>query len=260
MDGAAASATVQLLTEIDARRPLVGRSLTFRSIPAEAAARATGPPPRGSGARTDRASSGRTPSAPRSSERRTRANAKSAGSASRTRPPRRSSVWLRPCRRRASRGSNACAVSVPTSAARSPVARASVLADGTPVVSVIATEPAGPPLPLRERVRRLLADRRRALAAFAREGTLVTEPALTRFVGTATLSTLGVDAVAARPCQRQRQRRDTLRTGHRRAPRQRCFDRPGADVCCAGRRNSCGTNSCRSGRASAFSRAGALRR
>ena len=74
-----------------------------------------------------------------------------------------------------------------------------ILADGTPVVQIIATEPAGPPLPLRERVRRLLADRRRALAAFAREGTLLyaTEPALTRFVGTATLSTLGVDAVAA---------------------------------------------------------------
>ena len=74
-----------------------------------------------------------------------------------------------------------------------------ILADGTPVVLIIATEPAGPPLPLRERVRRLLADRRRALAAFALEGTLLyaTEPALTRFVGTATLSTLGVDAVAA---------------------------------------------------------------
>lgn len=74
-----------------------------------------------------------------------------------------------------------------------------ILADGTPVVLIIATEPAGPPLPLRERVRRLLADRRRTLAAFAREGTLLyaTEPALTRFVGTATLSTLGVDAVAA---------------------------------------------------------------
>src|SRR6478672_7152688 len=74
-----------------------------------------------------------------------------------------------------------------------------ILADGTPVVLIIATEPAGPPLPLRERVRRLLADRRRTLAAFAREGTLLyaTEPALTRFVGTATLSTLGVDSVAA---------------------------------------------------------------
>jgi signal transduction histidine kinase len=74
-----------------------------------------------------------------------------------------------------------------------------ILADGTAAVLIIATEPAGPPLPLRERVRRLLPDSRRALAAFAREGTLLyaTEPALTRFVGTATLSTLGVDAVAA---------------------------------------------------------------
>jgi signal transduction histidine kinase len=73
------------------------------------------------------------------------------------------------------------------------------LADGTPAVLIIATEPAGPPLTLGERVRRLFADRRRALAAFAREGTLLyaTEPALTRFVGTATLSTLGVDSVAA---------------------------------------------------------------
>ena len=62
------------------------------------------------------------------------------------------------------------------------------LADGTPAVLIIATEPAGPPLTLGERVRRLFADRRRALAAFAREGTLLyaTEPALTRFVGTAT--------------------------------------------------------------------------
>jgi signal transduction histidine kinase len=73
------------------------------------------------------------------------------------------------------------------------------LADGTAAVLIIASEPAGPSLPLRERVRRLFADRGRALAAFAREGTLLyaTEPALTRFVGTATLSTLGVDAVAA---------------------------------------------------------------
>jgi signal transduction histidine kinase len=73
------------------------------------------------------------------------------------------------------------------------------LADGTPAVLIIATEPAGPPLTLGERVRRLFADRRRALAAFAREGTLLyaTEPALTRFVGTATLSMLGVDGVAA---------------------------------------------------------------
>ncbi len=73
------------------------------------------------------------------------------------------------------------------------------LIDGTPAVLIIATESAGPPLTLRERVRRLFADRRRALAAFAREGTLLyaTEPALTRFVGTATLSTLGVDSVAA---------------------------------------------------------------
>jgi signal transduction histidine kinase len=73
------------------------------------------------------------------------------------------------------------------------------LADGAPAVLILAGEPAGPPLPLRERVRRLFADRARTLAAFAREGTLLyaTEPALTRFVGAATLSTLGVDTVAA---------------------------------------------------------------
>jgi signal transduction histidine kinase len=74
-----------------------------------------------------------------------------------------------------------------------------ILADGTAAVFIMATEPAGPPLTLRERVRRLFADRGRTLAAFAREGTLLyaTAPALTRFVGTATLSTLGVDTVAA---------------------------------------------------------------
>src|SRR6516165_10315942 len=41
------------------------------------------------------------------------------------------------------------------------------LTDGTPAVLIIATEPAGPQLTLRERVRRLVADRARAIAAFA---------------------------------------------------------------------------------------------
>jgi len=74
-----------------------------------------------------------------------------------------------------------------------------VLADGTPAVMIVATEPAGVPLTLQERVRRLFPDRERTLAAFTPDGALVdaTATARTRLGGASTLSDLGVDALAA---------------------------------------------------------------
>jgi signal transduction histidine kinase len=72
------------------------------------------------------------------------------------------------------------------------------LADGTPAVLVIATEAAGPPLSLLERVRRLFPDRERALAVFTPDGALLdaTAPALRRLAGASRLSALG-GAIAA---------------------------------------------------------------
>jgi signal transduction histidine kinase/PAS domain-containing protein len=72
------------------------------------------------------------------------------------------------------------------------------VADGTPAVLVIATEAAGPPLSLLERVRRLFPDRERALAVFTPDGTLLdaTAPASRRLAGADRLSALG-GAIAA---------------------------------------------------------------
>jgi signal transduction histidine kinase len=73
------------------------------------------------------------------------------------------------------------------------------LADGATAVLVVAAEPAGPALPLRERVSRLFADRERALAAFAADGTLLyaTDAAQTRLGGAASLSTAGIAEIAS---------------------------------------------------------------
>jgi signal transduction histidine kinase len=75
-----------------------------------------------------------------------------------------------------------------------------VLADSTSAVLVAATEPAGPTLSLAERVRRVLFDDRQRLAVFTSEGSFVyaTEAARARLGGVATLSTLGLDAPAAK--------------------------------------------------------------
>jgi len=72
------------------------------------------------------------------------------------------------------------------------------LADGTPAVFVIATEAAGPPLSLLERVRRLFPDRERALAVFTPDGALLdaTTTASRRLAGASRLSALG-GAIAA---------------------------------------------------------------
>jgi signal transduction histidine kinase len=80
------------------------------------------------------------------------------------------------------------------------------LLDGTPAILVVATERAGPSLPLAERVRRLFADGGDAVAAFAPDGTRLhaTAAALQRLNGTTSLSALGIDALAAR----------ALRDGH----------------------------------------------
>jgi PAS domain S-box-containing protein len=73
------------------------------------------------------------------------------------------------------------------------------LADGPAAVLVVATEPAGPSLTLRERVSRLFPDRGRMLAVFAPDGTplYATAAAQTRLAGIPTLSALGIAAIAA---------------------------------------------------------------
>jgi signal transduction histidine kinase len=75
-----------------------------------------------------------------------------------------------------------------------------VLPDGTAGVLVAATEPAGPALPLRERVRRLFPDSPKALAAFTPEGVLLHANALAsqRLGGATTLPVLGLDALGAK--------------------------------------------------------------
>jgi signal transduction histidine kinase len=80
------------------------------------------------------------------------------------------------------------------------------LLDGTPAILVVATERAGPSLPLAERVRRLFAGSTDAVAVFASDGTRLhaNAAALQRLNGTASLSALGIDALAAR----------ALRDGH----------------------------------------------
>jgi signal transduction histidine kinase len=71
--------------------------------------------------------------------------------------------------------------------------------DSTPAVLVVATEPAGPTLPLAERVRRLLPDGPEALAAFAPDGALLFANlvALLQLGSATTLSALGLKALAA---------------------------------------------------------------
>ncbi len=64
---------------------------------------------------------------------------------------------------------------------------------------VIATEPAGPSLPLGERVKRLFSDQTEPMAAFAPDGTLLaaTSAAQMRVTDTPTLSALGLAAIAS---------------------------------------------------------------
>ena len=75
----------------------------------------------------------------------------------------------------------------------------SALADGTPAILVLATEAAGPPLSLAERVRRLFPDRHKAFAVFAAEGPLLdaTAAALSRLAGADRLSVIGIETIAA---------------------------------------------------------------
>jgi signal transduction histidine kinase len=73
------------------------------------------------------------------------------------------------------------------------------LGDGTPAVFVIATDTAGPPLTLHERVRRLFADREMPRAVFAADGALLdaSAAATRRLAGAEALSALGIEAMAA---------------------------------------------------------------
>jgi len=74
-----------------------------------------------------------------------------------------------------------------------------VLPEGRAAILIVATEPAGPALTLRERVSRLFPDPERTLAVFAADGTSLwaTEAAQKRLAGTPTLSALGIAAIAA---------------------------------------------------------------
>ena len=73
------------------------------------------------------------------------------------------------------------------------------LGDSQAAVLIIAAEPAGPALTLRERVERLFPDHGLALAAFSSGGTLIcaTAAAQARWRGAATVSTLGLDTLAS---------------------------------------------------------------
>ncbi len=77
------------------------------------------------------------------------------------------------------------------------------LPDGSAAILVAATEAAGPTLPLRERVRRILPDSAEALAAFSSDGALLhaNAAALARLGGTDTLSALGIEALASTAVQ-----------------------------------------------------------
>jgi signal transduction histidine kinase len=74
-----------------------------------------------------------------------------------------------------------------------------VLPEGRAAVLIVATEPAGPALTLRERVSRLFPDPERTFAVFAADGTSLwtTAAAQKRLAGTTTLSALGIAALAA---------------------------------------------------------------
>jgi PAS domain S-box-containing protein len=74
-----------------------------------------------------------------------------------------------------------------------------VLTDNSAAILVTAVQSAGPPLPLAERVRRLIAGIDAPIAIFSMEGALLhaTTPALDRLDEAATLSFLGAEALAA---------------------------------------------------------------
>jgi len=71
--------------------------------------------------------------------------------------------------------------------------------DGAPAVLVVASEPAGPALTLRDRVSRLFCDRAEPLAVFAPDGALLyaTPAARTKLDGTVSFSALGIADIAA---------------------------------------------------------------
>jgi PAS domain S-box-containing protein len=85
-----------------------------------------------------------------------------------------------------------------------------LLADGSSAILVLASQAAGPSLPLAERVRRLVAEIDAPIAIFSAEGALLhaATPALDRLAAATTLSYLGADALAA----------DALRAGHASGP------------------------------------------
>ncbi len=182
----------------------------------------------------DRAFCGRTPRARRSSAPPTPANARGAGSRRRNRRPPRSCGWRKRCRRRAKRGSSGCAVSGPDfGRALTCACSRAVLTDGAPAVLVIASEAAGPPSTLRERVRRLFADWEKPLAVFAADGALLhaTAAAAQRLAGADKLSALGVEATATQALAAGSASGDS-RYGPitLRASRQGCVDRLGVDL------------------------------
>jgi signal transduction histidine kinase len=74
-----------------------------------------------------------------------------------------------------------------------------VLPEGRAAVLIVATEQAGPALPLHERVRRLFPDAEQTLAVFSADGISLwaTEAAQKRLAGASTLSALGIAALAA---------------------------------------------------------------
>lgn len=78
-----------------------------------------------------------------------------------------------------------------------------VLPDGTAAILIAACEPAGPALPLGERLRRLVTGLTGAISVFSPDGKLLhaTDAAMPRLGGATTVSALGLDELAAETLQ-----------------------------------------------------------
>ena len=93
----------------------------------------------------------------------------------------------------AKRGSNACAVSVEASAAPSPALARALRRTADAAIFVVAAEPVGPALALRERVSGLFAGTGKPFLAFTPDGKLLyaTAPAQARFAAITSAASLG---------------------------------------------------------------------
>ena len=150
------------------------------------------------------------------------------------RPPLRSPGSPQRCRRPGKCGSSACAALAEASGvALTCICSRIALSNEAPAILLVATEPAGPSLPLRERVSRLFAGREQTLIAFTPDGSLLyATPSARARLGDA------VEPAGAwhhrhrrrRARGRQRQGNDAARPGDDRTSRSRCIGRAGRSI------------------------------